>query len=895
MIQKSVFISHSSKDVEFTLELTDELELYFGKERIFVDYHELLAGDNLASVLSKAIGKAKWFILIASETSMNSKWVNEEARLAIHSSIEKSNFGIITIKLDNCKLPEDIRLSLESRKYIDLIKEGKEKTINDVIEAIETKESTIDYQNDIFVNRGTDLDNLELFFRKTKVLYLAGWHGMGKTSIIKRLAEVQLGIQYIKLELTPGHDEELLLRNLLSLINIPQPDESVSIRSLNETTFFHLTEFLKSNNVFVFLDEAENLMDAAGEFRPFIKNFIKKYREQNQLKNPLVISLIQKPDLSLEESKDSDIYILKPLKNNHIDISIRKWYKSITSENLSESLDLDKAIEMIGGYPAASKYLASYFAFHSTQILKRTKFQATFRKNVAEYIIRSFQSEFSDLDNRILQVIAVSRDGISVSQLIRLSIIKNLIPQGKEKVIDKVYETIESLSRFLLLEFEGEEIKLHPFLNSLFDPEDKLFKKISNQLGNMFFSEASNIIDQLDREKDGNRVQNLNAVLIKYVSQAKRLLMISGDSIKSDQLPYKFSGHIREVVLTNYQKYRNYPAVIDAAKTWLKIEPNDSEILIYQARAFRKSGKYKEAEKALNRVLKIIHTDRMKAIVSRELGFTSRDFNDLDTAIYHFENGASYKKLNGEPVYPLVVADLASSLIRRAGRKGLSSDASEDYIRGEKLYRINQKFLNKFDEIHLPAYIDSLIGIGNKEKAVNLLSEALIQYPENSRLNLKMADLISKSGNDEEAIKYAKRAKQGRHQGAIIKLASLYIDTDEPELALKELKNYLPKSKVNETLKKQIQMRAHVKLRNFVKADTIFSSIEDNEDTYIINARIEYFYEFARDSFYSNDHSQAENLLEEAIDLCEYALAEFPFHGFQEKLKTLHDFKLKFN
>lgn len=99
MFEKSIFISHSSKDESVSLEIATALEDRFGKEKVWIDFFNLSVGDELLPVISKAIGKAKWFILIASKTSMKSSWVKHEAKLALFRSIEKQDFRIITKKL----------------------------------------------------------------------------------------------------------------------------------------------------------------------------------------------------------------------------------------------------------------------------------------------------------------------------------------------------------------------------------------------------------------------------------------------------------------------------------------------------------------------------------------------------------------------------------------------------------------------------------------------------------------------------------------------------------------------------------------------------------------------------------------------------------------------------
>jgi len=103
MYEKSIFISHSSKDSEIALKIWEELEERYSNSA-WIDTFDLTSGDELVPIISKAVGRAKWFILIASKSSMESNWVQHEAKLALFRGIEKKDFHVSDFlkKNDGC-------------------------------------------------------------------------------------------------------------------------------------------------------------------------------------------------------------------------------------------------------------------------------------------------------------------------------------------------------------------------------------------------------------------------------------------------------------------------------------------------------------------------------------------------------------------------------------------------------------------------------------------------------------------------------------------------------------------------------------------------------------------------------------------------------------------------
>jgi TIR domain len=108
---KKTFISHSSEDKLFVKKFKEDLN-YNGIDTFF-DQDEIKAGDDIKAVLSVGLEEATHFIIVLSENSVNSEWVQFELR-SVLSQDNTMKSKIIPIIYRECEIPKDIK----SLKYI---------------------------------------------------------------------------------------------------------------------------------------------------------------------------------------------------------------------------------------------------------------------------------------------------------------------------------------------------------------------------------------------------------------------------------------------------------------------------------------------------------------------------------------------------------------------------------------------------------------------------------------------------------------------------------------------------------------------------------------------------------------------------------------------------------
>jgi tetratricopeptide (TPR) repeat protein len=883
MIEKSIFISHSSKDEEAALNIGVALEKKFGKNSIWIDYFSLSGGDELVPVISNAIGKAKWFILVASKQSMSSSWVVHEAKLALFQSIEKKDFQIITIKIDDCKFPPEIDLELRSRKYIDATSDFN-KAVDELVEVVNSQVATRSNRKNVFVDRGNEIDNLEAAFSKSKVIYVVGWHGIGKTSVIEEFANTRLGAPFLKIDITPGHDTELLCRQIIARTGANQPSSAADKDKLLETAFQALEKKFVSDNGFLLLDDAEKAMDDAGQFRSYLEEFINYFYSHTAFDNPLVLSTIQQPEIKINNAEKSTIVIIRPLPDSFVVQCVEKWYYAITNEKINASLD--SVLNTIGGHPLSAYLLASYLAFESPELLTRKGFVSTFRKNSAEYILKSYMTHFKSLDFLLLQAIAVVSTGVSVSDLSVLPLVRKEV--GNSDVLDTVKESLSKLAKRLLLVQDGEKLLLHPFVAQVFmdqSKDEKNYLQIAGEFANIFYNRTLDILAKLKAfDADINRTENrqfkqLNYQLMEYLAPSHRLLVISGQNDKARNLPYKFYGYLREMVFVSYQKLRDYLSVINYADQWLLLEPVDLEVMTYKARALRRLGKENDAQELLMRLAKYPQ-DRIQAIVSRELGYIARDNDDLETAIYHFTHSASFRNRSGNLLYPQAQADLASALVNRADSRGARDpNRIPEYQRAIKLYDEARRFLSDFDLFHLPTYINALMNVEREEEAFELLREALELNPDDSRLNLRMADILRKDPSKlDEAYKHAELAIRGNQLAALTIMATIRLDQERFKDVVELTKSFKPVTVREQMVTKTIEAKAFTGMGEFQHANSLLEKLDYESDPHVYLALINNSYEEIRSLFYSDKVSEAKDKFYKYSKFLEDSSIYFPHH-----------------
>jgi hypothetical protein len=100
-----IFISHTKADKPFVRRLAARLEkAHF---HVWLDEHDLIAGDLLSQTISKALEAAKVILVVVSKASVKSRWLRYELNVATERMI-KGECRVIPIVIDDSALPPEV-------------------------------------------------------------------------------------------------------------------------------------------------------------------------------------------------------------------------------------------------------------------------------------------------------------------------------------------------------------------------------------------------------------------------------------------------------------------------------------------------------------------------------------------------------------------------------------------------------------------------------------------------------------------------------------------------------------------------------------------------------------------------------------------------------------------
>lgn len=111
---KSVFISHAAEDKEFVRKLASDLAVH--GIRPWVDEVEIKVGDSLIDRINQGIQEADYILLVLSEASIGSRWVQEEIRVAVDRDPSGAARALLPVLIEDVELPPILR----NLNYLDL-------------------------------------------------------------------------------------------------------------------------------------------------------------------------------------------------------------------------------------------------------------------------------------------------------------------------------------------------------------------------------------------------------------------------------------------------------------------------------------------------------------------------------------------------------------------------------------------------------------------------------------------------------------------------------------------------------------------------------------------------------------------------------------------------------
>ncbi|MBC7829136.1 MAG: toll/interleukin-1 receptor domain-containing protein [Chitinophagaceae bacterium] len=102
------FISYSHSDKTFALQLRENIAKIDNAHDVFIDQYGLHVGSKIKTALIKKIEWCDYFIIILSQNSIKSKWVQFELNEARRSEIKCGEKKLFAVHLDHSELPKHL-------------------------------------------------------------------------------------------------------------------------------------------------------------------------------------------------------------------------------------------------------------------------------------------------------------------------------------------------------------------------------------------------------------------------------------------------------------------------------------------------------------------------------------------------------------------------------------------------------------------------------------------------------------------------------------------------------------------------------------------------------------------------------------------------------------------
>lgn len=778
---KDIVVSYAESDYEYAERLYSVFKQLFG-ERIWFRHFDLNGGDLILETIREAYSESKWLIILLSNSSTESKWLQQEANFATWRALNADDFQIVTVFLEDCQVPKHLEIPVRNGYTLELWNHAdKENGFIELANYINEYGNTKS-QHEIYEGRGLDTDKSSLVLKRNKIVFFIGWRGIGKTAFVENSLSGVLGKDPRIIKLTNGHSEDLLARQIIKEMHVfhqPIGNGEPTDAKLIAQAISAMRE--RERNFFLVLDNAQMGMDGSNRLLPYLQKFLNIFIESN-VDTKVILATTRSPHVnSLPDF--TGIYRLRTIENEFIEDIVSQWLENTEHQEewINRLDDRKHLVHTIAGHPLAARRMALYIQLKSINHLLEETNKEGFQVNLADYILRTTQQTLDNLQSLLMRILAIIREPVSTSDLIQIPTLNN------EYGISDIHTALGKLYELSLIEQDGELMYLHDFLNAYYSrqlrTDERLRRQVAREYGMYAYKQTLDYFTKLEYEQektkynDTNKIINLSNTVFRYATVADRLLRLIKKEDLADRLPIRTKGTLRGLVYFFYQDVKDYTTALDYAERWLKLNPDDSDIRLYQIRCYRRLGTRDAKSQALlliEQMEKDNPGQRVKVRLLRERALLVQyDNPNMAKSIYQ---EAMRTDSRWKP-YSDIYAEYARLLIKEADNLPDWSPQKQEIAKEavEKL-EIAKEEPDNFYRYHLDAYVEGLIQSGQFEKAYPLLEEALSYNENDPRLNFRMAEIKRRNKEFEASYNYAQAASDAGFAPALITHASALYD-----------------------------------------------------------------------------------------------------------------------
>jgi Flp pilus assembly protein TadD len=853
MAEKRVFLSHSSSDSTIVKIIGQELK----KVGVWVDFWDLDVGDLIPNTIAEAIHGSKWFLLIASKSSVKSKWVKYEINTAIIKWIQDNEYKIVVARIDDCEIPKELspflyintprKPSTAIEQIVRLVSSNK---------TIEGKEIKSSRKN--IVDRFSEIGAIETSVHEGKTyIVLWGLYGIGKTTIVERACAEIFNMGLIRLPLTQGHG---LLRIALELC--AQAGKQLPSPAANQQELYSASieaiDMISNLGKIVLFDDLETALDEDGKLNQYISELIDKYYQSGSKKNPIFICSTQRPNLSLEQHKYSQIIKIDQLSDRDLLFCLENWMKLADPKGKKyERKQLEAIVPHLFGYPLGAKLASYLLVTHSPEfVLKDLQYFNKLRIDLTRQLLGRIRSGLDELQVKCLEALSVVDEGATLSEL----------TQVLDSDIDLIRNAIDKCSQSLLIFVEDGLLQTHPLIKDYF--WSRIYETgIWKTLADNYARHAQTRLGEKNLKEPE---------LVRLCAFAYRMLTLCGKNDEANELAYKFKDQLREACQRLYYA-KEYEMSLKYANSWLLINHKDNDIRLTKVRCLTRLQRYEEAEKELNELKKSGYKEYR---LYHAWGILKRDQDDLVTASAMFVKGLAFRN-----DYLPLLRDYGDLQEKVGDLNGALDTLSKGYE------------LSPRDAYITPKYADLLIKKNKWKEALVVIEGAITAYPEESSFEHRVSMIYDQMGRSDLAYIHAKRAVDDLNSDmleAILHLATLEIRfNNNPEKAQEYLKKVRPNiskkaKRVRDTILADIKLRTN----DIDGAKKILSQYSPLDDSYVAHLLFQIDLRESADLLAKKKMDALKIRIQAIHEKLTLALQKFPSHPvLVSDLQTLKNFE----
>ena len=211
-----VYISYNERDTSIATKISDALKN--AGHDIKIDVDTLLPGQDISSTLFEALRQSDFMIVIISENSIDSKWVQNEIGAALSYSAERKDFGLFPVVIGTPEIPDSIKHKL----YIQ-VPEGEENlAATKVLEGISKylgrlaaqKEQGEDKKKNTDNYISTELRKLEEKQTNAKRVYYA-WNVIGFITLVISTFFLLSNFSEVSIDFSSGQTIVVIIKSIL--------------------------------------------------------------------------------------------------------------------------------------------------------------------------------------------------------------------------------------------------------------------------------------------------------------------------------------------------------------------------------------------------------------------------------------------------------------------------------------------------------------------------------------------------------------------------------------------------------------------------------------------------------------------------------------------------------